>query len=242
MNLSWEQRPRADLPLELADLHWRSAPGDAIVIRVREGDGERAWEPDALADVIVGGGFDLERLHRRGGRLVATATRIRSLPDTVGPDMALLVCGLNPSQYSADRGVGYARPGNRFWPAAVEAGIVTRPLEPLHALTAHGVGMTDLVKRATPRADMLSVDEYRAGTARVERLVRWLQPRAVCFVGLAGWRAAVDRHASAGLQPNPFGDRPAYAMPSTSGLNTHSSRADLVAHLTNAASLAAGRH
>ncbi len=90
----------------------------------------------------------------------------------------------------------------------------------------------------SPRADMLSADEYRDGTARVERLVRWLRPRAVCFVGLAGWRAAVDRRAGTGVQPALFGGRPAYVMPSTSGLNAHSSRADLVAHLSEAAPLA----
>jgi hypothetical protein len=54
----------------------------------------------------------------------------------------------------------------------------------------HGVGFTDLVKRATPRAGVLTPVEYRESLARVERLVRWLAPRAVCFVGLAGWRAA----------------------------------------------------
>jgi len=206
-------------------------------VRVRAGSGED-WDDEALTDVIVGGGFELDRLSRTSGCLVARTTRVRSLPDTVGSGMRLLVCGLNPSQYAADRGVGYARPGNRFWPAAVEAGVVTRPHEPLHALDDHGVGMTDLVKRATPRADMLRVDEYRAGVARVERLVRWLRPRAVCFVGLAGWRAAVDREARPGLQPHPFGGQAAYVMPSTSGLNAHSSRADLVHHLVEVISLA----
>jgi len=237
VDLSWEL-PRAGLPLDLARLHWQSAPGDALVVRVRAGGEEPGWEAGVLADVIVGGGFDLDRVARRSGHVVARATRIRSLPDTVGAGMSLLICGLNPSEYSADRGLGFARPGNRFWPAAVEAGVVTRPHQPLHALAAHGVGMTDLVKRATPRADMLSPDEYRAGVIRVERLVQWLQPRAVCFVGLAGWRAAVDRRARAGLQPKPFAGRPAYVMPSTSGLNAHSSRADLVQHLFDAAALA----
>jgi TDG/mug DNA glycosylase family protein len=47
-----------------------------------------------------------------------SARRARTLPDTVGPGMRLLVCGLNPSLFAADAGVGYARPGNRFWPAA----------------------------------------------------------------------------------------------------------------------------
>ena len=66
--------------------------------------------------------------------------------------MRLLVVGLNPSLYSADVGVGYRRPGNRFWPAALGAGLVTRDRDPSHALRVHGVGMTDLVKRATSNA------------------------------------------------------------------------------------------
>ena len=79
--------------------------------------------------------------------------------------------------------------------------------------------MTDLVKRATPRADELTTAEYRAGLERVGRLCAWLRPGAVCFVGLAGWRAAADRKAVAGVQPETLGDTPVYVMPSTSGLN-----------------------
>jgi len=150
----------------------------------------------------------------------------------------ILVCGLNPSVYSADAGIGFARPGNRFWAAALAAGIVTVDRDTRAALTGRGVGMTDLVKRATPRADELTRDEYRDGLARVERLVQWLQPGAVCFVGLAGWRAAVDRKAVAGVQPDGIGGRPAYVMPSTSGLNAHSRLDDLADHLRAAAALA----
>jgi TDG/mug DNA glycosylase family protein len=149
--------------------------------------------------------------------------------------MRLLVVGLNPSVYSADVGHGFARPGNRFWPAALAAGIVTKAHDPRDALRVDGVGMTDLVKRATPRADQLTRDEYRAGTARVERLVAWLEPQAVCFVGLAGYRDAVDRNARSGWQPQPFGGRPAYVMPSTSGLNARVPPAELADHLRTAA-------
>jgi hypothetical protein len=60
----------------------------------------------------------------------------------------------------------------------------------------------------------------------------------VCFVGLAGYRTAVDRRAVAGLQPEPFAGRPAYVMPNTSGLNARSSLATLTQHLQTA--LAAG--
>jgi TDG/mug DNA glycosylase family protein len=91
--------------------------------------------------------------------------------------------------------------------------------------------MTDLVKRATPRADQLTPDEYRAGAARVERLVAWLQPRAVGVVGLTGWRHAIDRKAVAGWQEASFGGRPVYVMPNTSGLNARVPLAALVGHL-----------
>ena len=84
----------------------------------------------------------------------------------MGPSLRVLVVGLNPSVYAAERGVGFARPGNRFWPAAIAAGLVTSDRDPWAAFDA-GVGFTDLVKRATPRADELSAAEYRAGAERV---------------------------------------------------------------------------
>jgi TDG/mug DNA glycosylase family protein len=145
--------------------------------------------------------------------------------------MRLLVCGLNPSVISADLGFGFASPSNRFWRAATEAGLVTKPRDPFYALVHDRVGMTDLVKRATKGTADLSPAEYRAGTPRVERLVRWLKPSMVLFVGLEGWRTAVDRTATPGLQPAGFGGAEAYVMPSTSGLNAHARPADLVAHM-----------
>ncbi|MGH9042057.1 MAG: mismatch-specific DNA-glycosylase, partial [Acidimicrobiia bacterium] len=157
-----------------------------------------------------------------------------------GPDMRLLVCGLNPSLVAADAGYGYAGPTNRFWPAALAAGIVTRARQPFHALTVDGVGMTDVVKRATPRADQLDRSEYGAGIKRLRHLVGWLRPGAVVFVGLTGWRAAVDRRARPGEQPGGFAGVPAYVMPSTSGLNAHARLPDLVEHLRRAAELPVG--
>jgi TDG/mug DNA glycosylase family protein len=100
--------------------------------------------------------------------------------------------------------------------------------------------MTDLVKRGSVGASELTRDEYREGAARVERLVRWLQPAAVCFVGLAGWRAAVDRKAQVGVQPDGFGGVPAYVMPNTSGLNARVPLAELTDHLRAAVELARG--
>jgi TDG/mug DNA glycosylase family protein len=240
------------LPLALADAHRALAVGGALHVQVTSdrqqenvddlfpGRHFEWWPAERLHDVVVGAGFEIGAFVDDGEEwLDVEATRARTLADTVGPGMRLLVVGLNPSVYSADVGHGFARPGNRFWPAALAAGIVTRDHDPRHALRVDGIGMTDLVKRATPRADDLTRAEFEVGIARVERLVAWLAPGAVCFVGLTGYRAALDRQAKAGWQPRDFGGRPAYVMPNTSGINAHAKPADLAAHLRAAASVPA---
>jgi len=205
------------------------------------------WGAEALRHLLTGAGFVVDDLEERppseGGfrQLAARATRARTLADTVAPGMRVLVCGLNPSLYAADAGVGFARPGNRFWPAARAAGLATTDRDPAAALRDHGMGMTDIVKRATVAAAELTTEEYRAGLARIRWLLGWLRPRAVCFVGLAGWRAVVDRRAVAGVQPEGLAGVPTYVMPSTSGLNASSRPADLAEHLRAAAALADGQ-
>jgi TDG/mug DNA glycosylase family protein len=227
----------ADLPVALARLNLEVPVGAEV--RCSVADGYPAVAP-ALPDLVAGAGFLVGRVRRSGDRLVVDAQRDRTLPDFVGVGMRLLVCGLNPSVVSADAGFGYAGATNRFWSVAVAAGLVTHPRRPLVSLAEDNVGMTDLVKRATPNADGLTVAEYQAGAERVRRLVEWLRPGAVVFVGLAGWRAAVDRRAAPGPQPSPFGGVPAYVMPSTSGRNARTSPAELAEHLRRAAALAAG--
>ncbi|HVC68875.1 MAG TPA: methyltransferase domain-containing protein [Acidimicrobiales bacterium] len=244
-NMSYLHVPSERLPMALAELHRVLVVGGSVEIQVLAGAYEgralpdddiggrffASWQPERLCDVVVGAGFEIGELDLDGDLVRVRAVRGRTLADTVGPGMRLLMVGLNPSVYSADAGVGYARPGNRFWPAAMAAGLVTRRADPYHALAAHGLGMTDVVKRATVGAKELSAAEYRWGMARVERLAEWLKPEVICMVGLTGWRAAVDRRGRAGLQPEPLGGRPVYVMPSTSGLNAHAQLPDLVTHM-----------
>ena len=253
-NMSYLHLPSDRWPLALADLHRSLAVDAPIDLQVLHGTHEgfdlpgddvggrffAAATAEHLDDVLTGAGFALDAVtvDDDHGVVRATGHRARTLADTVAPGMRLLICGLNPSLYSADAGAGFARPGNRFWPAAIAAGLVTQARDPLAALRDHRIGMTDLVKRATVASAELTKDEYRRGAARVERLVQWLRPGAVCFVGLEGWRAAFDRKATPGPQPRPFGGRPAYVMPSTSGLNAHSRPADLAGHLRAAVALA----
>jgi TDG/mug DNA glycosylase family protein len=226
-----------DVPMTLAALHRTMAVGEVLELTVDGGDHQ------LVDDLLVGAGFTVDGPVVAGaesGRLVTRAVRARTLPDTVGSGMRLLVCGLNPSVYAADAGVGFARPGNRFWPAALAAGLVSTDRSPDLALADHGVGMTDIVKRATVAAAELTADEYRAGLERVERLVARLRPGVVCFVGLAGWRAVVDRRATAGVQPAGLAGVPVYVMPSTSGLNARTPLAELTEHFRTAMTVARG--
>ena len=242
-----------DVPMALGDLHAALEVGALVELTFFGGDVEgravfpdddlpgrwfSTWSEQRLRDVVVGAGFEVDELARRerGGEVGFTvrARRVRTLADTVGPALRLLVCGLNPSLRAADAGIGFVTPGNRFWPAALAAGAVTRDRAPTWALRLDGVGMTDLVKRATSRADGLAPHEYRDGLARVERLCAWLQPGAVCVVGLAGWRAAVDRRAVPGWQERDVGGRPVYVMPSTSGANARAQLPALIEHLRTA--------
>jgi TDG/mug DNA glycosylase family protein len=219
----------AELPLALADLH-RRLEVDAT-IRIRHVTTERAAATTTDNDAAVppfdmlmqGGGFDATRARN-------TYRRMRTLPDYLGPNLRILLVGLNPSLYSADAGVGFARPGNRFWPAILAAGLLDRDREPRHALVDHGVGMTDLVKRASARAAELDAAEFQKGYQRVHTIVQWLQPKVVCFVGLSGWRSAVDRRAIAGVQPHTIGSSAIYVMPTPSGLNAHATVASLADH------------
>ena len=243
--------PARRLPRALADLHRATVVDAPIFLRFIPGDYEGHalpndhfpgrffvfWDPDRLRAVVEGAGFTVDRFETSDGAIEVHARRARTLPDFVGPGMRILMCGLNPSLRSADVGLGFAGPSNRFWPAVIDAGIVTRPRDPWHALRRHQMGMTDLVKRATVGAAEVKPAEYRAGVTRVERLVQWLEPGAICFVGLAGYRAAVDKRAQPGVQPEPFDGTPAYVMPSTSGLNARTSRAELTDHLRAALAL-----
>ena len=227
-----------DLPAALARLNLAVPVGAVVSCSVAAG-----YPADApsLPDLVAGAGFLVERARRTGGRWVVAGRRDRTLPDFVGGGMRMLVCGLNPSLVAADAGYGYAGATNRFWTAGVAAGIVTRPRDPLMILDVDRIGMTDLVKRATPNADGLTAAEYREGAERVGRLVEWLRPGVALFVGLAGWRAAVDRQAGPGPQPSPFAGAPAYVMPSTSGRNARTTPTELADHMRRALALARRR-
>ena len=226
------------LPLDLAALHRKLGVGEHIRIQLSPRP-SRAWCAQRARDLMVGAGFQLQgRCTFRNECATMTVERIQSLSDSVGAGMQVLIVGLNPSPYSADSGIPYGRPGNRFWPAALASGLVSTDRDVDHALSSHHLGFTDLVRRTTKRADEVSQGEFEAGFGRVSRLIEWLKPGIVCFVGLSAWRSVMNRKAVPGLQAELIGRSQVYVMPHTSGLNAHCRLEDLTGHLVKVKKLA----
>lgn len=230
--------PLPELPLALAELHRGLETGAVVEFEVIVNDVSN--ERELISRVFDGAGFGIESMavDDAPAAFRVAARRRYELPDHVGADMRLLLVGLNPSPAASDAGVGFHRPGNRFWPALLASGLASVDRDPRHLLVHHRIGMTDLVKRTTARADELDRSEFADGIERLDHLAGWLEPRLVCFVGLQGWRAAVDRKAKAGPHDHRIGDRPTYVMPNPSGLNANHHLDDFVAHFQAAASLA----
>lgn len=153
------------------------------------------------------------------------------MPDLIAPGLDVLFCGINPGLYSAATGHHFARPGNRFWPALHAAGFTDRLLKPWEEqlLLQDGIGITNLVPRATAAAAELTADELRAGRQRLVRKVRRFRPQCVAVVGIGAYRLAFDRpRAGLGLQPEQLETATLWVLPNPSGLNANHQLPDLV--------------
>lgn len=162
---------------------------------------------------------------------LSDATR-RTIPDLIAPDLDVLFCGINPGLWSAATGLHFARPGNRFWKVLAGAGFTDRVWDPgeQKGLPELGLGITNLVRRASAAASELSADELRAGAAALERKAARWRPRFVAFVGMQAYRTAFRRpRASIGPQPEPLGRAAVWLLPNPSGLQAHYQLPDMVA-------------
>lgn len=158
------------------------------------------------------------------------AARARLVPDVIAEDLRVLFVGINPGLYSAAVGHHFARPGNRFWPALARSGFTKTVLSPFdeRELLSLGIGITNVVARASARADELAQEELEAGAAILRRKVARFRPRAVAVLGVTAYRAAFRlRNAQLGLQSETIGGAPLWVLPNPSGLNAHHQLADL---------------
>ncbi|MEU7877642.1 G/U mismatch-specific DNA glycosylase [Microbispora bryophytorum] len=150
------------------------------------------------------------------------AARNATIEDVLGPGLDVLFCGINPGLYSAATGHHFARPGNRFWPALHLSGLVPRRLAPSeqHLLPSYGLGITNVVARATARAGELDPEELRVGGERLARLVAEVRPRVLAVAGVSAYRVAFARPAAQiGPQEETIGGAALWVLPNPSGLN-----------------------
>ncbi len=150
--------------------------------------------------------------------------RAKTLPDVVAPGLAVLFCGINPGLYSAATGHHFARPGNRFWPALHQSGFTPRQFHPSQQeeLLAYGLGITNIVARATARADEITKTELQAGAEILTNLAARYKPNYVAVVGISAYRTAFTRpKAKIGPQEERIADARLWVLPNPSGLNAH---------------------
>ncbi len=159
--------------------------------------------------------------------LLAAADRV--LEPVVAPGLRVVFCGINPGLYTAWAGHHFARPGNRFWPALHRSGFTPRQLAPAEQdeLLALGLGITNVVARATATAAELGRDELRAGGRDLVAFVGRWEPAYLAVLGVTAYRTAFDAPGAAvGPQPGLGGTR-VWVLPNPSGLNAHHQPADL---------------
>jgi TDG/mug DNA glycosylase family protein len=159
---------------------------------------------------------------RRPSLADLAAARNKTIPDVTGPGLRVLFSGINPGLYSAVVGYHFARPGNRFWPALYLAGFTGRLLRPheQHELPALGLGITNVVSRATARADELDAGEIREGGKHLADKVGRLRPAWLAVVGITVYRTAFARpRAGHGPQDEMMAGARVWVLPNPSGLN-----------------------
>jgi TDG/mug DNA glycosylase family protein len=161
---------------------------------------------------------------RRPGEAELAAAHGRTIPDVIAPGLRVLFAGINPSLYSAATGYHFARPGNRFWPALYRSGFTGRQFRPCEQqeILRAGLGITNVVARATARAGELGADELRAGGRALAATVARARPRWIAVAGVTAYRTAFGRpEAVIGPQDATVEDARLWVLPNPSGLNAH---------------------
>jgi TDG/mug DNA glycosylase family protein len=156
------------------------------------------------------------------------------LPNAPGQQLRLLFVGINPGLWTAATSTHFAHPGNRFYPALLRAGVITEPIDPANGmdeaerdvLRNRGIGISNVVHRATAKASELSDEELRAGGVQLTDLVARERPRVVAIAGITAYRTAFGLpKAKPGRQPDTLDDlwsgAELWVVPNPSGLNAH---------------------
>ena len=161
---------------------------------------------------------------RKPTRAELQAAYGRGVADVIAPGLKVLFCGINPGLYTAAIGHHFGRPGNRFWPALHLGGFTPRLLSPYEErlLLDWGWGITNLVNKATARADQLTQADLVQGGRILEEKVSRYQPRCLAILGISAYRSAFNQpKAVLGRQELQLVGADLWVLPNPSGLNAH---------------------
>lgn len=173
--------------------------------------------------------------------------RGKTVPDLIGGKCSLLFVGINPGLWTAATGTHFCHPTNRFYPALKRAGIIDWAPSTETGMTedqrlefvGSGLGITNLVARATVGASELSREELRAGRDRLERVVSDVAPRVIAVAGVTAYRTAFgEASATLGKQTTHLAGTELWIVPNPSGLNAHETTESLARWYLSAANAA----
>ena len=153
------------------------------------------------------------------------------LPDYLASGLSVILVGINPGLKSAEKGHHFAGPGNRFWDLLADSGLTPRKLhhEEDGRLLEHGIGLTNIVARASRSSADLGSSDYVKGRRTLARKIARFEPRTVGFVGVTVFREfwpelskeRVPRSILCGKRTETLGEAALFVLPNPSGRNAH---------------------
>ena len=142
---------------------------------------------------------------------------MRTLPDYLRRGMKLVVVGCNPADRWARAGHYYAGRTNPFWPLLYDSGILPEslPYTDDKRLIEFGIGLTDLVKRATRDIGELDRQEIAEGRIVLAQKLEEYAPRVIAFNGKDTYEKFAQRPCKLGLQMEKLYGALVFVLPST---------------------------
>ena len=142
--------------------------------------------------------------------------QIETLADLFPAEPRAVCVGINPAPRSVEAGHYYqGRQGQRFFARVQQA----RLLDPVSdgfeddAAVAAGIGFTDVVKRPTPRADLLTSAEKRHGVELLAEKLESLRAPTIIFPFKAAAVELVGRFDGNGWLRQEFAGSRLFVMP-----------------------------
>jgi TDG/mug DNA glycosylase family protein len=178
--------------------------------------------------------------HPHRSRSARAALGLRALPDYLEPSLDLVLVGINPGVRSAERGHHFAGVGNKFWNLLFESGLVPRRMtyEEDFRLPEHGIGITNIVARASRSSTDLGRKDFESGRGSLLAKIEKYQPRTAAFVGVTVFRelwpaiatGPAPKEIPCGPRAETIGATALFVLPNPSGRNAHFTYAEMLSH------------